>query len=346
VSRLYLRVYAALLAVIVVFFASSALLFWHSDRGPEPDALATTAAIAELLLPPPGAEPAEAEAAVARIAAALGAGVALFDAERRRGAEAGGYVPAPRSDHSASHALPGRPGRRGIALRLADGRWLVVRSFASPHRHFGFFVSLALLATLIGIAAYPVARSLVRRIESLTSRVERFGGGELSARADVSGRDEVAQLAASFNQAAERIEALIATQRTLLASASHALRSPLARLRVAAELLADGPEPARVDELRAQLAREVGSLDAAVEELLAVSRLERGAAERAPVDLLARAAEVGARVGAEVSGVTVKAVFMSCVTTRLVTGRLWRVCRISPLITSLMIGSRPVVGSS
>ena len=96
-----------------------------------------------------------------------------------------------------------------------------------------------------------------------------------------------------------RIEALVATQRTLLASASHALRSPLARLRVAAELLAGDapPAPERVAELRDQLAREVASLDAAVEELLAVSRLELGAAEHAPVDVLALAAEEGARAG-------------------------------------------------
>ena len=301
-SRLYLRVYLALLAVIVAFFASATLLLWHRGGGPERDAIAATSALVALLLPPPGAEPAAQDAALERIADAIGSGVALFDAEGRRLAEAGGYVPLPRIERGASHALPGPPGRRGIALRLADGRWFAVRTPGPPHRHGAFFASLALLATLIGVGAYPVARGLVRRIEALTARVERFGRGELSARAEVAGRDEVAQLAASFNRAAERIEGLVATQRTLLASASHALRSPLARLRVAAELLADGPAPARAGELRAQLAREVSSLDAAVEELLAVSRLELGFAERAPVDLLALAAEEGARAGAEVSG--------------------------------------------
>ena len=134
--------------------------------------------------------------------------------------------------------------------------------------------------------------------------MDAFGRGDLSARAEVRGRDEVAQLAASFNQAAARIESLVGTQRTLLASASHALRSPLARLRVAAELLTGerAPAPERAQALREQLAQEVSSLDAAVEELLAVSRLELGAAEHAPVDLLALAAEEGARVGAEVEG--------------------------------------------
>ncbi len=303
-SRLYVRVYLALLAVIVVFFACSALLFWQREGGPESGSLAATSAIAELLLPPADAEPAAQAAAVARIAAALDGGVALFDAEGRRIAEAGGYVPLPHVERRTSHPLPGPPGRRGVALRLRDGRWLAARASVPPHDHWGLFAGLALLATLIGVAAYPVARGLARRLEALTARVDAFGRGDLAVRAGISGKDEVARLAASFDQAAARIEALVGTQRTLLASASHALRSPLARLRVAAELLTDepAPAPARGRELREQLAREVTSLDAAVEELLAVSRLELGAAEHAPVDLLALAAEEGARAGAEVAG--------------------------------------------
>ena len=303
-SRLYVRVYLALLAVIVVFFACAALLFWQREGGPESRPLAATSALAELLLPPAGAEPAAQAAAVARVASALGAGVALFDAEGRRIAEAGGYVPLPRVERSASHPLPGSPGRRGMALRLRDGRWLAVRASGPRHDHGGLFASLALLATLIGVAAYPVARGLVRRLEALTARVDAFGRGDLAVRAGIAGKDEVARLAASFDQAAARIETLVGTQRTLLASASHALRSPLARLRVAAELLTGehAPAPDRANELREQLAREVTSLDAAVEELLAVSRLELGAAEHAPVDLLALAAEEGARAGAEVAG--------------------------------------------
>jgi len=303
-SRLYVRIYLALLAVIVAFLASSALLFWQRGGGREQDALVATAAVAELLLPAADAERGAQAAAVGRVAGALGAGVALFDAEGGRIAEAGEYVPLPRIERGASHPLPGRPGARGVALRLTDGRWLALRAPAAPHRHWGIFASLGVLALSIGAGAYPVARGLTRRLEALTTRVDAFGRGELGARAEARGRDEVATLAASFNQAAARIEALVATQRTLLASASHALRSPLARLRVAAELLTAerAPAPERGQELREQLAREVSSLDAAVEELLAVSRLELGAAEHRPVDLLALAAEEGARVGAELEG--------------------------------------------
>ena len=49
-------------------------------------------------------------------------------------------------------------------------------------------------------------------------------------------RDEVARLATSFNHAASRIEALVGAQRTLLAAASHELRSPLTRMRTTLEV--------------------------------------------------------------------------------------------------------------
>jgi two-component system, OmpR family, sensor kinase len=302
VSRLYLRVYLTLVAVVIVFFASSSVLFfWHRGGTREEAMLGAAARIAALVLPAADAPADEQARRLAELATALDAGAALLDAEGRRVAEAGRFVPLPSLERGASH-LAGGPRHDTLALRLADGRWLSLRLPPLPHEHGGFLLGLGLLAGLLALAAYPLARWLARRIEALGASVDAFGRGDLSARAAVAGRDEVARLAESFNQAAARIETLVATQRTLLASASHALRSPLARLRVAAELLAEGREPARAEELRAQLAAEVTALDAAVEELLAVSRLELGAAEHRPVDLLALAAEEGARVGAEVTG--------------------------------------------
>jgi signal transduction histidine kinase len=164
--------------------------------------------------------------------------------------------------------------------------------------------SLVALAALIAAAAWPLARGVTRRLEALTTSVRAFGAGNLAARAEASGQGEIAGLAAAFNASAERIERLVGSQRALLASASHELRSPLARVRVAAELLgAEGAQPARNEALRAQLARDIAQLDAAVEELLAVSRLDLlGSADHALVDALALAAEEAARAGVEATG--------------------------------------------
>jgi signal transduction histidine kinase len=128
--------------------------------------------------------------------------------------------------------------------------------------------------------------------------VRRFGEGELATRVAVGGRDELAELATSFNRTAERLQRLVEAQRRVLASASHELRSPLARLRMALELSRDDPAAARarLDEAVA----EVAELDALVEELLLAGRLEvqEGAPGSEAVALDALAAEEAARTGA------------------------------------------------
>ena len=120
--------------------------------------------------------------------------------------------------------------------------------------------------------AFPVARRLARRIERLREHVDALGAGALSARVDAEGRDEVADLARSFNRSAERLEQLVNAQRSTLAGASHELRSPLARMRVACELLGDSRP-----EIRERVARDIAELDGLIDELLLASRLEAGA---------------------------------------------------------------------
>jgi signal transduction histidine kinase len=111
----------------------------------------------------------------------------------------------------------------------------------------------------------------------------------------------VAAVAASFNQAAERIEALVRSHQSLLANASHELRSPLARLKMAVSLLEDTPEGPPRERLKSEIRTNIGELDALVEEVLLASRLDAQQASPAvaPVDLIGIAAEEAARVGAE-----------------------------------------------
>jgi signal transduction histidine kinase len=139
-------------------------------------------------------------------------------------------------------------------------------------------------------------RRLTRRLESLKQGVEQFGAGQLGHRVDDSGRDEVAALATSFNQAADRIETLLRSHQTLLANASHELRSPLARLKMAFTML-DDAAPAQRERLVREIDVNIAELDALVEEVLLASRLEAGSAvgETHVVDLLALGAEEAAR---------------------------------------------------
>jgi two-component system OmpR family sensor kinase len=167
-----------------------------------------------------------------------------------------------------------------------------------PRKHaMGFAVMLAVIALVVATGAYPVVRRLAGRLERLQRSVEAWGTGQLATRVAVEGDDEVARLAASFNDSAAHIEKLVGAQKSLLANASHELRSPLARIRMAAELMAD-QAPAAIG---AELRRSVGELDQLIDEVLLASRLDAvgaGVPRPEPVDLAGVLAEECARVGA------------------------------------------------
>ena len=161
----------------------------------------------------------------------------------------------------------------------------------------GFFWLLPIVAVAVALGAYPVIRRLTKRLEALQAGVERWGQGDLSTRVQVEGKDEVAFLAERFNQAAERIEQLLGSHKALLANASHELRSPLARIRMSLELLGqEGPAAQREE-----IGRSIRELDQLIDEILLASRLDRqGDAEPfEEVDLMGLAAEECARSGAQ-----------------------------------------------
>jgi signal transduction histidine kinase len=147
-----------------------------------------------------------------------------------------------------------------------------------------------------------VVRRLTRRLELLKRGVEAFGAGALDHRVVAEGEDEVAAVAASFNRAAERIEALVRSNQSLLANASHELRSPLARLKMAVAML-DGASPSMQASLKREIDTNIGELDALVEEVLLSSRLDAGVNHDMDeaVDLAGVVAEEAARVGAELT---------------------------------------------
>ncbi len=161
----------------------------------------------------------------------------------------------------------------------------------------GLLWMLAAVALAVALGSYPIIRRLTQRLESLRSGVERWGEGDLRARVDESGGDEVAALAHRFNHAATRIEQLVQSHKSLLANASHELRSPLARIRMGLDLLG----PTAAGTARDEIARSITELDQLVEEILLASRLDMPDADigpREPVDLTGLAAEECARSGA------------------------------------------------
>ena len=163
---------------------------------------------------------------------------------------------------------------------------------------FSFGWMLGLVGLAVALGAYPVMRRLTLRLEALQRGVERWGAGDLSARINTEGRDEVAFLARRFNHAAERIETLMESHKSLLANASHELRSPLARIRMGLELMGvDMASPQRME-----ISRSISELDQLIDEILLASRLDTKQADAEPfetLDLTGLAAEECSRVNAE-----------------------------------------------
>jgi len=167
-----------------------------------------------------------------------------------------------------------------------------------PPFGFGFGWMLGLVGLAVALGSYPIIRRLTLRLEALQSGVERWGSGDLSTRLNADGNDEVAFLAERFNQAAQRIETLLLSHKSLLANASHELRSPLARIRMGLELMhVDAASPQRIE-----VSRSINELNQLIDEILLASRLDAQQADAEPfeaLDLTGLAAEECARANAE-----------------------------------------------
>jgi signal transduction histidine kinase len=298
-QRLYLQFYATILLVLAVFVAA-ALLTWRLAEEQTPQYMDVAAELTGALLPDADAPQEEDQKALDALHRKLRFDLALYRPDGSLLAVAG--HPPPRFDPSRAR-VGWRRGNTGstFTLQLPDGRWLVarqVRERPSPTLWIAGF--LLLLAAAIAVGAYPVVRRLGRRLERLKTGVEQLGGGNLGARVQVEGRDELAALAESFNRSAQRIEELVAAHRLLLANCSHELRTPLARISVAASLLGETADAKTRDSLK----RDIAELDQLIEEILLSSRLEavQGLERNEPVDLLALAAEEAAHYDTEASG--------------------------------------------
>jgi len=326
---LYLRIYATVVVVLLLFaFASG----WIVQRTLDQERSNTERVVSERLgawadllenaLPGPNAAP-EIQAA------------ALLDwSQRLRVPLALDSIAGERIGASETFLRRVAEGQKAFSFKLDDGRTLWTmrwggrrqggggaqaggspeerpRSLASQRqwptilpglsRGAGLVVVLIVLFIAVAAGAYPVVRRLTRRLEALKSGVEQFGAGELSHRVALSGNDEVGAVAASFNVAAARVEALVRSHQSLLANASHELRSPLARMKMAVSML-DKAGPAQRERLKKEIDTNVAELDELVEEVLLASRLDaaREQLRGEPVDLLAVAAEEASHVDAAV----------------------------------------------
>lgn len=191
--------------------------------------------------------------------------------------------------HRAVNIEGGRFGEV-VAMGTAEG----VSLWALPEtRALALFMPFAILAA--GVAGLLMVRIVVTRLQALEQVARRVTGGELSARVERSGRDEIGRLEQSFNLMTERLavaraqlEATDLQRRRLFADITHELATPLTSIRGYVETLANPEVPSSEEERATYLndvLEEAKRLELLIADLLELTRLEAGSVPLKPVRL-------------------------------------------------------------
>ena len=180
-----------------------------------------------------------------------------------------------------------------IPLRNTDGNIdrlaVIERGFIRGRRfpRFPFFASLIIALITIAVLIFPLSKRLTRPIRELHRLGGEWAEGRLDKRAPVRGKDEISELAGTFNTMAENLQRMLDQRKEFLASISHELKSPLARMRVALELLGERTEgQANTASLVQNIQQEIGESEKLIEQLLILSKVEMNAPSiKEPVQL-------------------------------------------------------------
>ena len=136
-------------------------------------------------------------------------------------------------------------------------------------------VMIALLVTGLSIM---LSRMLTRQISCLLQAIRNVREGAYSHRADASGTDEIAQIAAEFNSLTDRLQTTENARRRFVSDASHELKTPLAGIRLLTDsiLQTDNMDPETTKEFVTDIGREAERLSRITENLLRLTRLDGG----------------------------------------------------------------------
>lgn len=137
-----------------------------------------------------------------------------------------------------------------------------------------FSTTAALVSALI--VSLFVSRRVVTPIRQMMEASQRIAAGHYQERVEAAGRDELGQLARSFNQMATTLEQTEAMRRDLIANVAHELRTPLTSIKGYMEGMLDGVLPASPDTYQ-QIYHEADRLQRLVNDLQELSRVEAGA---------------------------------------------------------------------
>lgn len=199
--------------------------------------------------------------------------------------------------------LGGPADRDLIVSPSKDGSVLFVTIFPPPFRITSLLPYYLLILAAIAALCWLLAFRIVSAVRALAGAVERFGRGDLAARVKTGRRDEIGDLARSFNSMAQRIETLLTAERRLLQDISHELRTPLMRLGFAVELSRTAADR---DAAAARMSKDLDHLGKLVGALLEMTQAEGDptswSATNVPIDRLVQDAVSDSEIEADGRG--------------------------------------------
>ncbi len=150
-----------------------------------------------------------------------------------------------------------------------------------------FIATMTFLIILAAGVGWFMARRAVSGIEAVTRTAQKISGGTLEERVPVKARgDEIDQLARTFNQMLDRIQALLTEIKEMSDNIAHDLRSPIARIRGAAEIaFTSGKTPAEYENMAASTIEECDRLIDMINTMLLISKTESGVNKFIPADV-------------------------------------------------------------
>ncbi|MDH3218987.1 MAG: HAMP domain-containing histidine kinase [Gammaproteobacteria bacterium] len=202
-----------------------------------------------------------------------GPGVDWSSSPRLRAVSSYRFEPAPRPYDDVYFSQQRR--NQYLLIRKQDYRYLfaIDNSFrrGSEQRHSLLFVFLGLILILL----YFAIRRMFRPIEAISEQLRNIGEGNLDQSIDISGKGEIAMLAAGINRMSAQIKSMLEGKSGLLLAISHELRSPITRMRVNLELLEPG-------DLQKKLIDDVHEMETLLAAILESEKLSSG---HAPLSL-------------------------------------------------------------
>jgi signal transduction histidine kinase len=264
----------AFVAVLSVAIMAALLVLPRYTRSPrylEPQAAIVQYVVERLSLK----NPTEFGDAMTRIEARLHGKLSLFDTHG--GVVRTNVVPAldaPTTDERAEleHEKWSLDWGR-IVVRSDDGSLIGVYAPNRPGFPWSYVLPLgAVILLVVGAASLWFSRRLARPLAQLAVAAQKFGSGDMTARAALARDDELGDVGRAFDEMAERTSKVMEAQRQLMGDVSHELRTPLARIRVALELAAEDPVAAQ--DVLVDVATDLDEIDQLIGDILTTARLD------------------------------------------------------------------------